>query len=122
MGSAARRVSTRVCHSCPARGSSCHCCAMSACNRCAPARSSGTKNQELDYGRKFAHDTLDFGTALRNTTLASLDQEGFGLATTGAHMQWPPKILLDDLHGRTLQLMLHYGVQGSLHLLEFCKR
>ena len=75
-----------------------------------------------NYGRKFAHDTLEFGTTLRNTTLASLDQEGFGLATTGAHTQWLPKILLDYLHGRTLQLMLQYGVQGSLHFLEFCKR
>ena len=25
---------------------------------------------------------------------ASLDQEGFSLATTGAHTQWPPKMLL----------------------------
>ena len=50
IGSAARRVATRVCHSCPARGSFCHCCSMSACNRCAPARSSGTKNQELACG------------------------------------------------------------------------
>ena len=50
IGSAARRVATRVCHSCPARGSFCYCCSMSACNRCAPARSSGTKNQELACG------------------------------------------------------------------------
>ena len=45
----------------------------------------------------FLTTPLEFGTALRNTTLASLaslDQEGFGLATTGAQTQWPPKILL----------------------------
>ena len=29
IGGAARRVATRVCHSCPARGSFCHCCTMS---------------------------------------------------------------------------------------------
>ena len=37
---------------------------------------------------------LEFGTVFRNTTWASLDQEGFSLATTGAQTQWPPKILL----------------------------
>ena len=37
---------------------------------------------------------LEFGTVFRNTTGASLDQEGFSLATTQAQTQWPPKIFL----------------------------
>ena len=35
---------------------------------------------------------LEFGTVFRNTTWASLGQEGFSLATTGAQTHWPPKI------------------------------
>ena len=37
---------------------------------------------------------LELGTVFRNTNWASLDQEGFSLATTGAQTQWPPKIFL----------------------------
>ena len=35
---------------------------------------------------------LEFGTIFCNTTWAWLDQEGFGLASTGAKTHWPPKI------------------------------
>jgi len=44
--------------------------------------------------RNFPETPLEFGTVFRNTTWASLDQEGFSLATTGAQTQWPPNILL----------------------------
>ena len=37
---------------------------------------------------------LEFGAVFRNTTWASLDQEGFSLATTWAQTPWPPKIFL----------------------------
>jgi len=47
---------------------------------------------------------LEFGTVFRNTTRASLDQEGFSLATTEAQTQWPRKILLGDFDYKFLPL------------------
>ena len=74
---------------------------------------------------------LEFGTIFRNTAWGSLDQERFRLATTGAHTQWPPKILLgyfdykifvagrNYLHGKSLQLMSNFGVQTCLNFWSF---
>ena len=48
--------------------------------------------------------TPQFGSVFRNTTWASLDQEGFSFATTGAQTQWPPKILLGYFDYKLLPL------------------
>ena len=49
----------------------------------------GPSPRRLDpnHGRKFAYDTTGIWHSIRNTTWASLDQEGFSLAATGAQTQ-----------------------------------
>ena len=53
------------------------------------------------------------GTVFRNTTWASLDQEGFNLATTGAQTQWPPKIFLGYFDYKLLPLE-EFTLMGGL--------
>ena len=54
---------------------------------------------------------LEFGTVFRNTTWASLDQEGCSLATAGAQTHWPPKILMGyfDYKSLTLEEFIFMG-------------
>ena len=46
-----------------------------------------------NVGNLFA-TPLESGTVFHDATWASLDQEGYGLATRGPQTHWPPKILL----------------------------